>query len=41
MYELKDSYFTIFDTQSIVIISIAMLLAIAGLFFLRHKRKNH
>lgn len=41
MYELKDSYFAIFDTQSIVIISIIIAFTFIGFFYLRHKRKHH
>ncbi|AXI00818.1 LPXTG cell wall anchor domain-containing protein [Sporosarcina sp. PTS2304] len=42
MYELKDSYFVIFDTQSMVIGGVAIALAVIGFFFFRNKRrKNH
>lgn len=42
MYELKDSYFVIFNTQSLVIGGAAIGLAVIGFFILRNKRrKNH
>ena len=42
MYELKDSYFVIFDTPSMVIGGVAIALAVIGFFFFRNKiRQNH
>ncbi len=40
MYELKNSYFVIFDMQSLVIGGVAIALAVIGFFFFRNKRKK-
>lgn len=41
MYELKDSYFAVIDTQLMVIGVVAIALVGIGFFFLRNKRRNH
>ena len=42
MYELKDSYFFIFDTPSLMIAGVVIVLAIAGTFFFKaRKRSTH
>lgn len=41
MYELKDSYFVIFNTKSMVIVGAAIALAVTGVFFLRNKRRGN
>ncbi|GKV70350.1 hypothetical protein NCCP2716_28480 [Sporosarcina sp. NCCP-2716] len=38
MYELKDSYFFIFDTPTLVVAGLMLVLAIAGFLFFRRKR---
>lgn len=42
MYEVKDSYFFMSDTPSLIIAGVVIVLAIAGVFFFKaQKRRNH
>ncbi|WP_342514663.1 LPXTG cell wall anchor domain-containing protein [Sporosarcina sp. FSL K6-1522] len=40
MYEVKDSYFFIFDTPSLLAVGAVFVLLIAGYFFFRVKKRG-
>ena len=41
MYETKDSYFFIFDTPTLIIAGIVIVLAIAGFLFWGNRKRNN